>query len=318
MDQHLSNEVVMDATEPVLSPAEVEVEAKPYQVKLPIFQGPLDLLLHLIKREEMDISRVSLAQVTDQYLEYISLLEELSVEALADFLVIAAKLLLIKSEMLLPRPPGAPDEEEEDVGDELARQLIEYKKFKEAALELKQREEMGLRAYVRVALPPKLERPFGRTQDGPFGRKRSDAQDKPLDLEDVSLADLVEAVRRVLNVRPPSPSVSEVVTPFTVTVAEKMALIKERLERQRRVSFNHLLAQAASRLEIIVTFMAVLELIKLNGVKVQQERIFGEIMILLPGEPPNQAQRQKRSQDIEADVAESTGATGDEGLVEFV
>ena len=269
MDQHLSHEHVMNATEPVLSPAEVGVEEKPYEVKLAIFEGPLDLLLHLIKREELDITTVSLAQVTDQYLEYIGLLEELNAEILADFLVIAAKLLLIKSEMLLPRPPRTPgEEEEEDVGDELARQLIEYKKFKEAALELRQREETGLRAYVRIAPPPKLERPFGWTQD------------RPLDLEDVSLADLVEAVRRALDVRPPIPSVSEVVTPFTVTIAEKMALIEERLERQRRVSFDRLLDQASSRLEIIITFLAVLELIKLNGVKVQQERLFGEIVIL--------------------------------------
>jgi len=244
------------------------VEAKPYEVRLAVFEGPLDLLLHLIEREELDITKVSLAQVTDQYLEYLSLLEEINAEILADFLVIAAKLLLIKSEMLLPRPPRVPgEEEEEDVGDELARQLIEYKKFKEAALELRQREEMGLRAYVRVAPPPKLER--------------------PLDLEDVSLADLVEAVRRALDVRPPLPSVSEVVTPFIITVAEKMAFIEEKLERHRRVSFNRLLAQAASRLEIIVTFMAVLELIKLKGIEVQQERLFGEIVILLPGKPPD-------------------------------
>lgn len=272
MDQHLSHERVMNATEPVLSPAEVGVEERPYEVKLAIFEGPLDLLLHLIEREELDITKVSLAQVTDQYLEYIGLLVELNAGALADFLVIAAKLLLIKSEMLLRRPPRAPGEEEEDVGDELARQLIEYKKFKEAALELRQREEMGLRAYVRVAPPPKLERPFGR--------KRSDAQDRPLDLGDVSLADLVEAVRHALDVRPPIPSVSEVVAPFTITVAEKMALIEERLERHRRVSFNRLLAHAASRLEIIVTFLAVLELIKLKGIEVQQERLFGEIVIL--------------------------------------
>jgi segregation and condensation protein A len=242
------------------------VEARPYQVKLAIFEGPLDLLLHLIQREELEITKVSLAQVTDQYLEYISLLEELNAEALADFLVIAAKLLLIKSEVLLPRPPGASsEEEEEDVGDELARQLVVYKKFKEAALELRQREEMGLRTYVRVAPLPKLER--------------------PLDLEDVSLADLVEAVRLALDVRPPIPSVAEVVTPLTITVAEKMALIEETLESHRQVSFNHLLAQAASRLEIIITFLAVLELIKLKGVEVQQERLFGEIIISLPEAP---------------------------------
>ena len=250
------------------------IEARPYQVKLPIFQGPLDLLLHLIQREELDITTVSLAQVTDQYLEYISLLEALTAEILADFLVVAAKLLLIKSEMLLPRPPGAlgEEEEEEDVGDELARQLIEYKRFKEAALGLRQREETGLRAYVRVAPPPKLERPFGR--------KRSDAQDRPLDLEDVSLADLVEAVQHALDVRPTLPSVSEVVAPFTVTVAEKMVLIEKALDRQRRVSFNRLLDQATSRVEIIVTLMAVLELVKLKGIVVQQERLFGEIVIL--------------------------------------
>jgi segregation and condensation protein A len=262
------------------------VEASPYQVKLAIFEGPLDLLLHLIKREELDITKVSLAQVTDQYLEHLSFLEELNAEILADFLVVAAKLLLIKSEILLPRPPGAPgEEEEEDVGDELARQLIEYKKFKEAALGLREREKMGFRAYVRVAPLPKLER--------------------PLDLGDVSLADLAEAVRLALDVRPPAPSVSEVVTPFTITVAEKMALIKEKLERQQPVectgiSFNHLLAQAASRLEIIVTFLAVLELIKLNGIEVQQERLFGEIFI--SEKPPNQGQGQERAQSIEADV----------------
>jgi segregation and condensation protein A len=297
------------------------IETKPYQVKLPIFQGPLDLLLHLIEREELDITTVSLAQVTDQYLEYIGLLEELSAEALADFLVIAARLLLIKSEMLLPRPPGSPGkEEEEDIGDELARQLIEYKRFKEAAGGLRQREESGLRAYVRIAPLPRL--------------------DKPLDLEDVSLADLVEAVQRALNVRPPLPPVSEVVTPFTVTVAEKMAFIEQKLGRQRRLSFNHLLDQATSRQEIIVTFMAVLELIKLKGIVVQQERLFGEIVILSPlvaevsdrggkglvrdprpssvGKPPNQAQRQDRSQGIGANVGESAVAAGDEGLVEFI
>jgi len=275
----------------------LDIEAKSYQVKLAVFEGPLDLLLHLIEREELDITRVSLAQVTDQYLEYIGLLEELSAEILADFLVVAAKLLLIKSEMLLPQRPGVPgEEEEEDVGEELARQLIEYKKFKEAALELKQREETGLRTYVRVAPLPKLER--------------------PLDLEDVSLTDLVEAVRRALDIRPPAPPVSGVVTPFTITVAEKMALINERLKRHRQISFNRLLDRATSRLEIIVTFLAVLELIKSNGIAVHQERLFGEIFIF--GKPPDQAQHQKRSQGIEADVGEPTAAARDEGLVEFI
>ena len=211
----------------------------------------------MIEKHELDITKISLAQVTDQYLEYISLLHELEAAALADFLVIAAKLLLIKSQMLLPQPP--PIEEEEDVGDELVRQLIEYKKFKEAAQELRQREEMGLRAYVRVAPPPGLER--------------------TVDLEGITLDDLLEAVQQALVVTPLAPSVSNMVTPITITIADKISQIEAALRRRGRVSFNRLLARAASRMEIIVAFLAVLELIKRQRVDVQQERAFGEIII---------------------------------------
>jgi len=211
----------------------------------------------LIEKRELDITKVSLAQVTDQYLEHISRLHELEAAALADFLVIAAKLLLIKSQVLLPQPP--PIEEEEDVGDELVRQLIEYKKFKEAAQELRQREEMGLRTYVRVAPPPRLER--------------------TLDLEGITLDDLLEAVQQALAVTPLGPSVSNMVAPITVTIADKISQIEAALHRRGRVSFNRLLARAASRVEIIVAFLAVLELIKRQRVDVQQERAFGEIII---------------------------------------
>jgi segregation and condensation protein A len=212
----------------------------------------------LIEKRELDITKISLAQVTDQYLEYIGLLHELEAEALADFLVIAAKLLLIKSQMLLPRPPSI-EEEEEDVGDELVRQLIEYKKFKEAAQELRQREEMGLRAYVRVASPPRLER--------------------TPDLEGITLDDLLEVVQQALAVTSLAPSVANMVAPITVTIADKISQIEAALRRRSRVSFNRLLARAASRVEIIVAFLAVLELIKRQRVDVQQERAFGEIII---------------------------------------
>jgi segregation and condensation protein A len=230
----------------------------PYQVKLEVFEGPLDLLLQLIEKRELDITKVSLAEVTDQYLGYISLLHELEAAALADFLVIAAKLLLIKSQMLLPQPPPL-EEEEEDIGDELVRQLIEYKRFKEAAQELRQREEMGLRAYVRVALPPRLE--------------------PTLDLEGITLDDLLEAVQQAMAVTPVAPSVSNMVTPITVTIADKISQIEAALHRRSRVSFNRLLARAVSRVEVIVAFLAVLELIKRQRVDVQQERAFGEIII---------------------------------------
>ncbi|MCR4406604.1 MAG: segregation/condensation protein A [Anaerolineae bacterium] len=236
------------------------VIAHPYQVRLPVFEGPLDLLLHLIEREELDITAVSLAQVTDQYLAYLALMEEPPAEVLADFLVMAARLLLIKSRALLPRPSEVLSSEEEDVGDDLARQLIEYKKFKQAAESLRQREEAGLRSYLRLAPPPRPER--------------------PLDLEDVTLDDLVAAVRQALAVTPPAPPVSEVVAPFQITIGDRIAAIRDILRTHAQVSFHHLLSEATSRLEIIVTFLAVLELIKSGYVDVQQDRLFGEIIIL--------------------------------------
>lgn len=234
--------------------------SEPYQVRLPVFEGPLDLLLHLIEREELDITAVSLAQVTDQYLAYLAQMEEPSAEVLADFLIVAAKLLLIKSRALLPQPPGAIETEEEDVGEDLARQLIEYRKFKRAAQYLQQREEAGLRAYVRLAPPPRLER--------------------HLDLEDVTLEDLLAAVRQALTVLPPEPLVPEVVTPVEVTIEDRITVIQSKLRDSPRVSFSRLLSEARTRLEIIVTFLAVLEMIKGGQIDVQQERLFGEIFIL--------------------------------------
>ena len=129
-----------------------------YQVRLPVFEGPLDLLLHLIEREKLDISTVSLAQVTGQFLDYVNDCEDIQPHILADFLVMAARLVFIKSRALLPRPPAANDEEEEDPGEVLARQLREYKRFRQAASALRVIEESGFRSYIRVAGPPELER----------------------------------------------------------------------------------------------------------------------------------------------------------------
>src|SRR5450759_3239978 len=115
----------------------------PFQIKLPDFEGPLDLLLYLIEREELDITKVSLAMVTGTYLEYIHLLVKLQVDQIADFLVMAAKLLLLKSQALLPRPPATMPEGEEDVGDDLVKQLLLYKQYKEVAQTLGDREAAG-------------------------------------------------------------------------------------------------------------------------------------------------------------------------------
>ncbi len=231
-----------------------------YQVDLPMFQGPLDLLLHLIEQEELDITKVALAQVTDQYLGYLAVLQQVEAEFLTDFLVIAAKLLLIKSQALLPKPPASlAAGEEEDLGEQLARQLLAYKRYKEAAQTLRQREDAGLRTFVRVAPPPKIE--------------------PRLSLDDVTLDDLVAAVQQALAIRPADAPVDEVLSPMTVTIGQQMALIQDELTTQREVSFNHLLRRASSRVEIIVTLLAVLELIKQYAVDVRQEEPFGDIVI---------------------------------------
>ena len=232
--------------------------AQTYQVKLPVFEGPLDLLLYLIEREELDITAVSLAAVTEQYLAYLSLLENLVVDQIADFLVIAARLILIKSQALLPRPPDL--EAEEDVGDDLVRQLLAYKQFKEVARGLGQREQEGLRSFIRLAPPPKIE-------------------SANVDLTGVTVEDLVAAVRRALAVAEPLPPVGNVVRPFTITIRDQIALIEWTLTVQPRISFTALLRRAGSRVEIIVTFLAVLELLKRRHIEVVQEQMFGEIVI---------------------------------------
>ena len=233
------------------------VKTPTYEVTLPCFRGPLDLLLHLIQERELEITNISLAQVTDQYLTYVSHLERLEVETLADFIVVAAQLLLIKSRALLPQPPPG-EFEEEEVGDELVRRLIEYQKFKAAAQQLRSREEEGLRAYPRaVAAQP---RP-------PFPR------------QGVSLNDLVEVLRQALQEQPVG-SVGEIVAPLTISLPARIRELERLVRRRRRLNFSRLLRKAKSRLEIIVTFLALLQLIKRRQIAVQQDRPFGEITVL--------------------------------------
>jgi segregation and condensation protein A len=230
-----------------------------YQVRLDVFEGPLDLLLRLIERQELDITKVSLVAVTDQYLDYIRHLQRLDVATLADFLVVAAKLLLIKSRALLPTA-SAPDEpEQEDVGDALVRQLREYKVFKELALQLREREEAGLRAYLRVAPPPRLE--------------------KKLDLTGVTLEGLLAAVQAVLVAQPALAAVNGLIPAFSITIGEKIQAIDALVARKGSFGLLRLLRRAQSRAEIVVTLLALLEMIKLGRVSVQQEKLFGEIVV---------------------------------------
>jgi segregation and condensation protein A len=246
----------------------IETDTPAYQVTLPVFEGPLDLLLHLIERQELDITQVSLAQVTNQYLEHLAHVSERDPDNLADFLVIAAKLLLIKSRVLLPQPPTPASPDAEDVGADLVRQLTEYKHFKEAAGWLREIEAQGVRSYVRLAAIPQLER--------------------TIDLGDVSLDDLLVAVREVLALKPPAPSVNGTVPPLTIDVADQIELIERETARNHSVSFRRLLEQATSRLEIIVTLLALLEMVKQLRVTMHQDRLFGDILIV-GRQPPRDA-----------------------------
>ncbi len=240
-----------------------ETDLPIYEVALPVFEGPLDLLLHLIEREELDITQVSLAQVTNQYLEYLARLSERDPDNLASFLVVAAKLLLIKSRILLPQPLAAPAPEEEDVGEDLVRQLIEYKRFKGIARWLKELDEQGQQSYIRIAGVPPMER--------------------TVDLGDVTLDDLLVAVREVLAIKPAAPSVNHAVPPITITIAEQMELIEQETARRDRVSFRQLLGRAASRLEVIITLLALLEMVKQSRVMMRQDQPFGDIQIVRAG-----------------------------------
>jgi len=226
-------------------------------IQLPVFEGPLDLLLQLIEREELDITVISLAQVTDQYL---AIIEEMGRRGLADltaFLVVAAKLMWIKSRVLLPdyRPTTG---EAEDVAADLVGQLEAYRRFKEIAQELARRQEEGLQAHVRVT-PPRVASTW-------------------YDLEGVTLDALLAAAQEALNARPAEP-VNNIIAPITITVDEQIAAIQAHLARQPRIRFDQVLSSASSRVEVIVTLLAVLELIKQDRVRVRQEGLFGPIFI---------------------------------------
>lgn len=235
---------------------------EPYRVQLPVFEGPLDLLLQLIEHEKLDISAVSLAQVADQFLSTVRRMEAIGAADLTGFLVVAVKLVWIKSRLLLPQPrPPAEDDDGIDPAEALAAQLREYKRFKEAALTLRAIEEAGLRTYLRAAPPPELEH--------------------RLDPQGGLLSELLEAARVAFTSFAPTPAdiPNGMVVPFKLTIQDQIVRIREVTAEGRSVTFRSLLFQAHHRLEIIVTLLAVLELIKRQAIRVSQGAAFGEITI---------------------------------------
>ena len=233
-------------------------QAPAYTISTPVYEGPLDLLLQLIERAELDITRLALAQVTDQYLAHLQEARRRAPEEVSAFLVIAARLVQIKSEALLPRPPQH-ESDEEDPGEALARQLRVYKRFKELGGFLGERDKKGWRAYLRLAPPPTIE-----------GR---------LDLREVGLPDLVEAARRVFRQEHTKQSLDTVVTAPQVTIREKIRAIVDALRRMPRLTFRTLLGEKHSRVDVVVSFLAMLELVKRRFIQAQQESLFGDIAL---------------------------------------
>ncbi len=241
-----------------------ENQTKKYTVSTPVFEGPLDLLLSLIEHAELDITSVSLALVTDQYLERIrGLEEEMDAEEISAFLVIAAKLIQIKSEALLPRPPVR-EAGEEDPGEALARQLRLYKKFKEIAGWMKERQAQDLRTYLRIAAPPKVEARF--------------------EMGEVTLTDLVHAAERIFAREAEKAELGTVIRAPKVTIREKVQHIVRFLSSQERTTFRKMIDGANSRIEVAVTFLAMLELVKRHRLHIHQDGLFSDIEIERVGE----------------------------------
>ena len=234
-----------------------------YKLKLDIFEGPLDLLLYLIKKDDIDITDIPISQVTDQYMQYIEMMKMLDLDIVGDFLVMAATLMQIKSRMLLPPDPSEVEEEEIDPRDELARRLLEYKKFKEIAEALKEKEEFRRNL-------------FARTVDEEAAKSlREEAKEVCFE---ASLFDLINALSEALR-KTPEEVIHEIITEEH-TVEQKIHDVLHLLLDKPAVRLNALFEKARNKLEIIVTFLAVLELIRLKEVRALQQGPFADIEIM--------------------------------------
>jgi len=232
-----------------------------YKVKLEVFEGPLDLLLYLIKRDEIDIYDIPVEHITKQYLEFMELFKMLDLDVAGEFVVMAANLIYIKSRSLLPANVQPPEEEtdEEDPRWELVRQLLEYKKFKEAAGHLHQREVAREGVFPRVVanVEEAVERPLG----------------------EVSVFDLINAFNKILKRIDNKKEDLREIFEENYTVADKIDLILKMTTPGVNLKFAELFSGAASRSEVVITFLAMLELIRMKQLRCLQPEAFGEIEI---------------------------------------
>lgn len=230
-------------------------DAAQYRVKLEIFEGPLDLLLHLIKHEEVSIYDIPIARITEQYLEYLNAMQQLDIAVAGEFLVMAATLIHIKSQMLLPRDPTIPEDQIEDPRADLVHQLLEHQKFKAAANVLHQRALIEAATYTRAAI-------------------ESDSSNPEVA---ATVFHLLEVFRDVLERQK---AITEIqIARDEMTIAEKIAEIKLGLTRHEELRARKLFEAASSRREMVLIFLALLELVKELVVRLKQAETFGDILI---------------------------------------
>lgn len=232
-----------------------------YKVKLEVFEGPLDLLLHLIKEEELNIYDIPIFRITQQYFEYMEMMKQLNMDIAGEFLVMAATLIYIKSRMLLPSPPAVENPDDEsgvDPREELVRKLVEYKKYKEVATSLRERESHQANSFARgTVMELNLEDPDY--------------------MQEVSVFQLLGAFRKILK-SVALPHLYEV-TLEDISVTERMTEIMELLESKPRLTFEEVFANTRSRMEIVGTFLSVLELMKQQQIRAIQDGPLGQIWI---------------------------------------
>lgn len=227
----------------------------PYKIKLDIFEGPLDLLLYLIKKEELDIYDIPIAHITEEYLKYIQLMQELDIDLASEFLVMAATLIHIKSKMLLPVINESSELENlEDPRQELVKQLLEHKKFKSAAEMLWSRVQVEQNVFVRAAIETDSENPEVAA----------------------TVFDLVSAFQKILTRRKEQIAVE--IANDKLTLAQKIVEIKSLLKNHLQINVTNLMEAALSKAEIIIIFLAILELVKESVIGLMQTEAFGEII----------------------------------------
>jgi segregation and condensation protein A len=229
-----------------------------YEITTEVYSGPLDLLLDLIQKAELDISKLALAQVTDQFLEFIENNKDAEPDFLSEFVIIAAKLVQIKSEALLPRPPLR-SEDEEDLGETLARQLVIYREIKKTTQWLTDRVNRDLRSHLHIP--------------------RTYPVNVQLDLTGLAIDDLIMALENLASQQPAFHDGALISIP-KVTLKKKVEEILHVLRADRKTSFSEIMGESHDRLQAIVVFLAILELVKQNLIITEQTSNFGDINLI--------------------------------------